>query len=255
MSLNEQYLCLHCEADFPLTRYALLEENPMAERYNAAIAAMDALQDGRIPPSPQPSPYEYAAALFFYDEQAGYSRIPQALKYDGRLRLGRHFAARLGAALSKSPLFADVDLIVPVPLHARRRFSRGYNQAGVIAREIARVMGECRNADAGAAGKPGAASPRVCDHLLRRIRSTHSQTALSGEEKRRNVSGAFGVNEGALAALGFRSPGALSPRHLLLVDDVFTSGSTLAACHQALRKILSSGVRISAATLAFVRQA
>lgn len=242
LSLRERYLCLYCEADFPLTRYAALGENPMAERYNASIASLEAELSEGIPPSP----YEYAAALFFYDGQAGYSQIPQALKYGGRLKLGRYFAARLGASLSGSPLYADVDWVVPVPLHPRRRFSRGYNQAAVIAGEIVREMGAYRRS----AGV-GATAPQLCEKLLRRVRSTRSQTALSGEAKRRNVSGAFALDPRVFASIAEAS----LPRHILLVDDVFTSGSTLAACHRALRKVMPSAVRISAATLAFVRQA
>ena len=279
LSLSEKHICLYCDADFPQTRYAPLKENPMADRYNAAIAqAMPfaASADGVLPAGPAAAPadgaalsapslhpYEYASALFFYDGQAGYSRIPQALKYDGRLSLGRYFAARLGTALAASPLYADVDVIVPVPLHWRRHFHRGYNQAAVIAREVARRLGEAREAGE---------APAVREDWLRRVRSTHSQATLPGDRKRANVSNAFApaphllkLCDAKLRPDTYRSRHqprgqvvgrrADSPRHILLVDDVFTTGSTLADCHRALRSCFPSSVRISAATLAFVREA
>ncbi len=114
-----------------------------------------------------------------------------------------------------------------MPLHWLRRWKRGYNQAEVIAGQVAGRLG-C-----------------VCmPDMLRRIRRTSTQTRLSGEKKRSNVTGAFAVPE------RFRSQAAL--RHILLVDDVFTSGSTLAACHAALREVFGLRTRISVATLAFV---
>ena len=193
----------------------------MSERYNARI------QEHSV----EYEDFGRAAALFFYREQAGYKGIPQALKYEGRRALGRYFGRRLGREFARSPLFADVDVVVPVPLHPLRRFKRGYNQAAVLARAIA---------DSYVAG------PLYCPGLVRRTRSTRTQTQLSGEEKAKNVAGAFRVNARALARLPF------TPRHILVVDDVFTSGATLAAVHNALRAVFPPEIRISVATLAFV---
>jgi len=216
---EERFLCIRCRADFPRTRFATLPHNPMADRFN-----------GRID---DPGIYVQAAALFYFSAEAGYRRIPYALKYEGNLAAGKYFARQLGRDLAASPLFAGVDAVVPVPLHRWRRHRRGYNQAEVIAREVARTLG---------------AVP-VGNWLVRR-RRTRSQTRLTVEEKLANVHSAFSPSRKGREAAA-RPPEQL-PRHILLVDDVFTTGATLAACHAALRDLFPSPVRISVATLAFV---
>lgn len=219
LSLKEEYICLYCDADMPLTYDWEREQNKMANRYNERIQEHIS----------QSEPYQRACALFYYDAQAGYKEIPQALKYEGALSMGRFFANRLGVRLAQSPLYEDVDMIIPVPLHRVRRFRRGYNQAEIIARTLARQLGK---------------EDKLCTKLLCRIRATQTQTQLSVEDKRSNVEGAFGLNPKRLPT----EP----PRHILLVDDVFTTGQTLAQCHKVLRSVFPPTVRISVATLAFV---
>ena len=210
---QERHLCSECLSDLPETRYFTLGHNPMADRFNAKVQVNEY------------EPYAYAAALYHYRADAGYKRISQALKYRRDFGTGRWAARLLGARLAASPLYADVDLVVPVPLHWTRHWRRGYNQAAVIAREVARALG----------------AP-CAERMLRRCRRTRSQTRLSGEAKAANVAGAF-------APRGGRLPQA---RHILLVDDVFTTGATLAACHRALRAAYRPDTRISVATLGAV---
>lgn len=213
--MGEKYLCLECEADLPYTRYSLRMRNPMADKFNGQIQKH--LKEFES--------YSYASALYFYHE--GYKEISKGLKYEGRLALGREFGRRLGQDLAASSLFKDVDAVVPVPLHWTRKYKRGYNQADVIAAEVAGVL-----------GAPLGRS------FLRRVRRTRSQADLTTEAKAANVAGAFRVTSSgkAISQKGIR--------HILLVDDVFTTGSTLAACHAALREAFGPAVRISAATLA-----
>ncbi len=134
-----------------------------------------------------------------------------ALKYQGRHGIGATLAGLLAPSLRACG--AEGDLLVPVPLHPRRERERGYNQASILAAELSDLL----------------AWP-VADDLLRRIRPTAQQTRMNGRDERRaNVQGAFAA-----------TPGALAGGRVWLVDDVYTTGATLAAAAQALR---AAGIR------------
>lgn len=228
---QERHICLECLADLPETHFAQLERNPMADRLNERIQARrDALEDGAEPLPVEP--YSYAAALYFYNGNADYRKISQALKYGRDFAAGRFFAGMLGDRLAVSEAFADVDVVVPVPLHRSRRLQRGYNQAEIIAEEVVKRLGRDGRKVVMDAG------------LLKRVRRTQTQTTLTVAGKEANVAGAFVADKSGSKVK--------SPVHLLLVDDVFTTGATIYACHAALREEFGYGVRISAATLGFV---
>ena len=215
LGVAEDDLCIPCAAGLPLTYVWKQPHNPLADRLNARIET-----PGEY--------YAYAAALLVYKSGSPYNKIPQALKYNYNISAGRRFASMLGLKLAESAHFADVDIVVPVPLHWTRKFRRGYNQAEVLAREVARVLGvPC--------------APRA----LRRCRRTKTQTRLSVEDKARNVASAFRVR------CPLPAPTA-SVRHILLVDDVFTTGATLTSAFLALRRTCPLPVRISVATLSAV---
>ena len=208
----------------------------MAESFNALIQR-NMGKDVRY------QPYGFAAALYFYKGE--YREISKALKYKRNFAAGRCFGRLLGQTLAETEFFRDVDLVVPIPLHWARRWRRGYNQAEVIAREVARELGA-----------------RCEPRLWRRARRTKTQTHLNAEGRAANVSGAFRLNsrrwKRALTAAG-----GVPPLHILLIDDVFTTGATAAACEHAIRVALQTGergfgpqtaaqIRISVATLACV---
>ena len=265
----EMHICSDCLEDLPRTYYWIRKFNPMADKFNALIqkwgedrpqAGKDdclAASEGSIPPREN---YAYATALFFYRTDSGYSNISRQLKYHGDIPTGRCFGRMLGERIAGAEHFKDVDAVIPIPLHWTRKWSRGYNQAEIIAREVASALGAELRTD-----------------ILERCRRTRTQTKLTIEGKAANVQGAFSVRPGiinsvrttdsnnALRPITNCPPrpcrnkadayGPAGPKHLLLIDDVFTTGSTLHACYAALREVFPPSVRISVATLAFVGEA
>lgn len=215
---DEKHLCLDCLAELPQTFFWTMSHNPMADRFNGII--QNDGPDGH-------ERYAYAAALFFYHSEADYRLIPYQIKYHGNIAAGRHFGNMLGRRLAGTETFGDVDMVVPVPLHWARKWKRGYNQAEIIASAVAESIGVPMRTD-----------------ILKRRRRTKTQTKMEVEDKIRNVSGAFTASERLRDISGVR--------HILIVDDVFTTGSTALACFSALRTVIPSTVRISIATLAFV---
>lgn len=237
LALHEEHLCSSCLGDFPLCRFGRLRLNPMSESFNALLQELDG---GHY------FPFSFALALFFY--RGDYRNITRSLKYRRNFGAGGMAATMLAEALASSPFYKDVDMVVPVPLHRFRKWRRGYNQAETVAKAI------CRRLDA-----------PLETALLSRRRSTRSQTSLDKSRRLDNVLKAFKVRRRRLGKLWRREDDSRSgeafrgPGHILLVDDVFTTGATLSACCHALRNALrelfpgkEGSIRISVATLAYV---
>ena len=132
-------------------------------------------------------------------------RLIHLLKYDGMRPLAKTLAGKMAPVASR---VGAVELVVPVPLHRSRRWSRQFNQAELLAKELSRLIATpCRT------------------KCLRRVRSTPPQAGLSHRRRRENVSGAFAAADAA----------CLKGRRVLLVDDVMTTGATLDACARVLK--------------------
>lgn len=136
-------------------------------------------------------------------------RAISLLKYERLTRLGSWFASKLHAIVQENPDFAAMDVVVPVPLHRARRRERGYNQAELIAKPLARML-----------------KVPLGPYLLVRTKPRPARLLLSRRERWLTVRGAYEIRSGT----------RIDNLRVLLVDDVFTTGATLDACSQALRK-------------------
>ena len=202
---KERHLCTVCISDMPLTYFWIRLHNPMADALNGALQRLRDIEDDTLEEH-----YSAAAALYFY--KGGYKKISQDVKYNADIPLGQQMGQALGKKLSDSPVFEDADLVVPVPLHWLRRWKRGYNQSCIIAEEVASALGAAMDGQ-----------------VLRKQKRTRSQTGVTMADKANNVRGAFKATP---------TDKLLSARHILIIDDVFTSGSTVSECHRTLRKKL-----------------
>jgi ComF family protein len=161
------------------------------------------------------SPFAQGASLGPY---AGSLRVViHELKYRGRRRAATQLADRLDRDPRVREVLGGADVLVPVPLHPRRRRERGFNQAELLAAELGRR----------------AAVPMSAGALVRRT-DTASQAGLTAARRRANVAGAFAV----------RHRSRVSGRVVVLVDDVYTTGATARACARALRAAGAAEVRL-----------
>lgn len=166
-------------------------------------------------------PLERATSFFFYRKGSDFRQILHQLKYGGRKELGATMGRYMASELLPSGFFKGIDVIIPVPLHKKKQQLRGYNQSEWIVRGIAAVTGISVNTES----------------IIRR-KNTETQTRKSTFERWENVDGIFELH----------SSEHLPGKHVLIVDDVLTTGATTVACASALMEV--QGIRISILTLA-----
>ena len=164
---------------------------------------------------------ELATSFFYFSKGSKYQTLLHNLKYKGMKELGAEIGKHFGIDLMQSPDFASIDVICPVPLHPQKEKKRGYNQSWWIASGMAQQMQKELSAD-----------------NLKRITATETQTRKSRFERWKNVESIFELS----------NPEAFSGKHILLIDDVVTTGATLEACAQAI--LSKTNARVSIATLA-----
>jgi ComF family protein len=168
-------------------------------------------------------PFERAASFCEFSKGGMFQSIIHHIKYNHREKLGVAMGRLFGQDLLESDFICSIDVIVPVPLHPKKQRERGYNQSERIAEGFSEVT----------------AIPISRDNLVRIVYNP-TQTRLSKTQRWENVKNIFKVT----------NPSEFSEKHILLVDDVVTTGSTLEACAIALGKC--SNIKISVATLARV---
>jgi ComF family protein len=163
-----------------------------------------------------------AASMLYFTKRSIIQNLLHELKYRGNKDVGRFLGRMMGEKLEQSERFKDVDVLVPLPLFYDREKKRGYNQAAVICDGMAETM-----------NKP------VLKNAMRRTMKTDTQTRKSRAERWTNIQGKFELT----------GHSDISDSHVLLVDDVITTGATLEACGAELLK--AKNTRISIATLAY----
>ena len=164
---------------------------------------------------------EAAYAMCYFTKGGKMQHLMHQFKYKGIQKIGNLLGNMAGEQLIKSPVFSSVDIIIPVPLHKSRLRKRGYNQSACFAAGLSEKLNV----------------PVDEDNLLR-VRATETQTHRSRFSRFENMQEVF-----ALA-----NPGTLINKHVLLVDDIVTTGSTLEACGAELLKV--EGLKLSIATIA-----
>lgn len=207
-------LCLGC--DGPVRR----ADQPLCHRCLKGLERVDPDRVAAVLDAlPDRSALHGGTCLWVFDKGGTLQHVQHALKYGNRPRYGM----LLGQLLAETADLPEVDGVVPVPLHRARFLERGYNQSAALSRGISHVL-----------------DVPVVD-VMTRPTVTRSQTHLSRAERWQNVRSAFAVAQ----------PDAVRKRHLLLVDDVLTTGSTAAAAARAL--VDAGATRVHLATLAMAR--
>lgn len=200
---GEDILCTRCILELPKTDYHLQTDNPIKLRL-----------DGRLP-------LAYAMAFLKFRKSGIVQELLHQLKYNGHREVGVRLGMLYGKELHEAGLDQELDVIVPVPLHAARLRKRGYNQSACFAEGLSVSLGIPWN-----------------ESITTRVTKTATQTRKSKLERWENVKDVFNI----------QNTQEIGGKRILLVDDVITTGATLEACGQHL--IRAGCAQLSIACLA-----
>jgi ComF family protein len=186
----------------PRTDYHLMPENDTVLRLA-----------GRVP-------FTHATSFAYFINDGLLQHLLHGLKYLNKKENGAYLGKQFAYDLQQTDWIRTVDVIIPVPLHAKKEAVRGYNQSVLIGEGMCNIL-----------------HIPVNNKVLKRVRHTESQTQKSRAERLENMKDAFVVKDAA----------AIKDKHVLLIDDVLTTGATLEACALALLKVQDT--RVSIATI------
>jgi ComF family protein len=212
------HTCTGCGSDL-LPGHELLCAHCIVQLPHTGYAAMpdnavEKMFTGRLP-------IQAASAQLYFTKDGLVQHLVHQLKYKGNVDMGLYLGRIMGQALLETDRFSGIDYLVPLPMYAAKERQRGYNQATILCRGMAEVMH----------------LPINTQHVIRQ-RSTQTQTRKQRTGRWQNVEGSFAVTD----------PAALAGKHILLVDDVVTTGATLDACGHTILQV--SGTTLSIASLA-----
>ena len=203
LQIGNDLICATCQIYMPQTHLHELRENEFTQKFA-----------GRLP-------IETGAALFYYSKNLFTRQLVHHLKYYDKPEVGVQIGRIYGEILKKSPNFRGIELVVPVPLHPKKEWQRGYNQAAKFGAGLAESLGV-----------------EQAEHAIRRIEHRESQTRKRRHDRHDNARQLYEVADAK----------KLAGRHVLLVDDVLTTGATLENCGKYIAEL--PGTRISMATIA-----
>ncbi len=204
LNQKSEHLCFLCEQDLHFTYF---------EKYDDYSVA-DQVFWGRLN-------IENVYALLYYEQGNSTRKILHHIKYNEGKELAHFMGKMMAQKLKTNPKYADIEVLIPIPIHSKKKFSRGYNQSLLIAQGVSEELGI-----------------PVLDVLYRKTHD-ESQTRKSKDERYKNVKGKFALKKGALVGI----------KHVLIVDDVLTTGSTLEFASRAAFEG-SLNVKVSLGTLA-----
>jgi ComF family protein len=200
----ENSICAYCIYHLPKTNYHLQLDNPITKIFWGRVL----IHSG--------------AALYEFNKGGKVQYLIHQLKYKGYKEIGFTVGKLYGDELKQCANFNTVEIVIPVPLHAKKKKKRGYNQSDTFAQGLAKSL----NAEAKL-------------NVLFRVFESESQTKKSRYRRWQNVESIFQL----------RDTSNLAGKHILMVDDVITTGATLEACAQTLLQL--PNVKISIATIAY----
>ena len=201
---NEKVICTFCRHDLPLTNFQSYTKNKVSRIFSGRITI------------------EKAYSLLFFRKQGITKNLIHDLKYKGNEEVGVFFGNWIGEIVAKNKEFSTVDFIVPVPIHAKKKKIRGYNQVTKFGKCLSMYLKVPLNED-----------------VLIRQSATKTQTLKSRFERFNDLESKF------LA----RNTSIFKEKHILIIDDVITTGATLEACAQELLK--TPGIKISILTMSY----
>ena len=209
-------LCEECLRALPRTEQAALPQN--STEYVLAGEVNDFVKRMRV------MHLDKAAAFLHYEKEHPIQQVIHRMKYADMPMIGYQLGREAALDFQYADFFDDIDVIVPVPLHKKRLRERGYNQSEYIARGISEVTN----------------IPVDTTHVTRE-KNTPKQALQRGAERKENVAGAFAVNH----------PEAMYRKHILVVDDLITTGETMRSCLKAMKRF--RGARFSVFALCKAR--
>ncbi len=201
---HENLICRLCEKDLPRSYFHFLAKNPVEMTFWGRVD----IQKG--------------TSFLLYVKGSKVKNILHAIKYRNNRQLGYELGKLYGLELNENNYFADIDLVVPVPIHPKKLRIRGYNQSEYIAQGLCDSLQKTLQTEG-----------------LRKVVNTKSQTRKGRFERWENVSDVFKIDDDSL----------FCGKNILLVDDVLTTGATLESCARCFSKV--PDVTLSIATLAY----